>query len=194
MIEGLVYIFITYLVASVPTGPILSSLYADVDVTRHGSGNIGATNVHRVLGPRFGIATLLGDLLKGLFPVLLAPLVTDHVWFPPAVGIVAFAGHCWPAYLEFRGGKGVATIAGVLIGLSPLVALFASIAWMVTFLAFKRSSGAAIAAAVVVPPLMMAITPAIAWSGVVLSAGMIQRHRENIRRMMSGEEPPTNSR
>ncbi len=194
MIECAVYLLLTYLLASIPTGPILASLYADVDVTQHGSGNIGATNVHRVLGPQFGVATLLGDVIKGFLPVWIAPLAADADWFPAVVGIVAFIGHCWPAYLEFRGGKGVATIAGVLLGLSPLVTLFAATAWMGAFLAFKRSSVAALVAAASVPLLMVALMPDMTWAGVILSLGLVQRHRDNIRRMMSGEEPPTNSR
>jgi glycerol-3-phosphate acyltransferase PlsY len=194
MIECIVYLALTYLIASIPTGPILSSLYADTDVTQHGSGNIGATNVHRVLGPRFGVATLAGDLIKGFVPVWVAPLATDVGWFPALVGLVAFIGHCWPAYLEFRGGKGVATVAGVLLALSPLLTLFAAIVWMATFLTLKRSSVAALAAAASIPILMIALLPEQLWAGAILAVGLIQRHRENIARMMSGNEPPTSNR
>lgn len=194
MIDGTVYLILTYLLASIPTGPILSALYADMDVTKHGSGNIGATNVHRILGARFGIATLTGDLLKGFLPVFVAPLVADAGWFPPLVAIVAFVGHCWPAYLEFRGGKGVATVAGVLAALSPLIALFAAIAWMVIFLAFRRSSMAGLAAALAIPLLFAALEPDALWAGAILCLGLIQRHRDNIQRILSGEEPPMSNR
>ena len=190
MIESMVYVLLAYLIASIPTGPILAALYANIDVTQHGSGNIGATNVHRVLGPRFGIATLIGDSLKGFVPVALSSMVSDAPWFPPAVAVVAFIGHCWPAYLEFRGGKGVATVAGVLLALSPLVTLFAAMTWMIVFLAFKRSSLAALAAALAIPLLMLALVPSIAWAGGVLAVGLVQRHRANIGRIISGQEPP----
>lgn len=194
MIEGTVYLVLTYLLASIPTGPILSSLYADMDVTQHGSGNIGATNVHRVLGARFGVATLAGDILKGFLPVFVAPLAAEPAWFPPLVAVVAFIGHCWPAYLEFRGGKGVATVAGVLAALSPLIALFAAIIWMIIFLALRRSSVAGLAAAVAIPILFAALEPDALWAGAILCIGLIQRHRDNIQRILSGEEPPMSNR
>ena len=133
MIEAGLFVLFTYLVAAVPTGPILATLYADVDITATGSGNTGATNVHRVLGPRFGLATLFGDLAKGCIPVLLAHLVAEPAWYPGVVALAAFAGHCWPAYLEFKGGKGVATAAGALLALAPFIALLTAGAWMLTF-------------------------------------------------------------
>ena len=161
MITGFVFLLFTYLVASVPTGPILATLYADVDVTQQGSGNIGATNVNRVLGKRFGIATLVGDVLKGLIPVIIAPHAFEWFAFPGIVALTAFIGHCWPAYLEFRGGKGVATASGVLLGLSPLIALLVAACWMVIFLASKRSSVAAIVATMLLPLLTLWIEPDI---------------------------------
>lgn len=191
MIESGVFLLLTYLVASVPTGPILAALYADVDVTMHGSGNIGATNVHRILGAKFGGATLAGDLAKGFFPVLLAPMVSDTPWYPGLVAITAFIGHCWSAYLEFRGGKGVATVAGALLALMPLVALFTAIVWMVTFLTIKRSSLAALVATAALPILAFWLQPGALWVTIVLGLGVLQRHRENIDRLLSGSEPPT---
>lgn len=193
MIESGVFLLLTYLVASIPTGPILAALYADVDVTLHGSGNIGATNVHRVLGAKFGGATLAGDLAKGCIPVLLAPMVSDTPWFPGVVAITAFIGHCWSAYLEFRGGKGVATAAGALLALSPLVALFTAMVWMVTFLTIKRSSVAALAATAALPVLAAWLQPDQLWVCVVLALGVLQRHRDNIDRLLSGYEPPNSS-
>ncbi len=189
MISAGVFLVLTYMVASVPTGPILATLYADVDVTQKGSGNIGATNVHRILGRRFGAATLVGDVVKGLIPVLLAGLVSDQPWFPGVVGLVAFIGHCWPAYLEFKGGKGVATAAGILFGLAPFVALLTTGVWMLAFLVLRRSSVAALSATVALPLLTAWLRPDLLWVTVVLTLVVLQRHRENIARILSGEEP-----
>ena len=191
MIEAGVFVLFTYLFAAVPTGPILATLYADVDITAAGSGNTGATNVHRILGPRFGLATLVGDLAKGCIPVLLAPAVTEWVHFPSVVAITTFAGHCWPLYLEFKGGKGVATVAGALLGLAPFIALLTAGTWMLAFLLARRSSLAALAAAVVLPLCALWLRPDLVVTAVVLMLGLFHRHRANIARLISGSEPKT---
>ena len=191
MIAAGVFIVLTYMVASIPTGPILATLYADVDVTQQGSGNIGATNVYRALGPKFGIATLMGDIAKGMVPVLLGGLVSDWPWFPATVGLVAFAGHCWPAYLEFRGGKGVATAAGILLGLAPFVALLTAGVWMLAFLILRRSSVAAIVATFSLPIFTLWIRSDLTWFTLLLVIGVLQRHRANIGRILAGDEPTT---
>ena len=191
MISAGVFLVLTYMVAAVPTGPILATLYADVDVTQTGSGNIGATNVYRILGRRFGAATLVGDVLKGLIPVLLATLVSDKPWFPSVVALVAFGAHCWPAYLEFRGGKGVATAAGVLFGLAPFVALLTTGVWMLAFLALRRSSVAALMASLSLWLFTFWLREDLLWVTALLTVGIVQRHRENIQRILQGDEPIT---
>ena len=107
-----------YLLGAVPFGLLVSRAMGGPDPRQGGSGNIGATNVARQLGKTAGVLTLLLDIAKGLSPALLA----DHwltPWWAGAVGLAAFIGHCWPVYLRFRGGKGVATFLGVLFGLAP---------------------------------------------------------------------------
>ncbi len=193
MIAAGVFLVLTYMVASIPTGPVLATLYADVDVTQQGSGNIGATNVYRVLGRRFGAATLVGDLLKGLIPVLLAVLVSERPWFPAAVGMIAFIAHCWPAYLEFRGGKGVATAAGVLYGLAPFVALLTTGVWMLAFLVLRKSSAAALLATLSLWLFVFWLRDDLLWVTALLTAGILQRHRANIDRLLRGEEPAVRS-
>ena len=191
MIESGLFVLFTYMFGAVPTGPILATLYADVDITAEGSGNIGATNVHRVLGPRFGVATLFGDLAKGCIPVLLAPYVSDWPGFPSVVALAAFAGHCWPAYLEFKGGKGVATAAGGLMALAPFVALLAAGGWMMTFLISRRSSLAALVAAILLPVLCLWLRSDLVPMAVIMMLGLFHRHRANIGRLVSGDEPTT---
>ena len=183
------FVLFTYLFGAVPTGPILATLYADVDITAEGSGNIGATNVHRVLGPRFGLATLFGDLAKGCVPVLLAPYVSEWTGYPSVVAVAAFAGHCWPAYLEFKGGKGVATAAGALMALAPFVALLTAGAWMMTFLLWRRSSLAALVAGVSLPILCLWLRSDLIITALILMVGLFHRHRANIMRLVRGEEP-----
>ncbi len=189
MLGPFVYLLLTYMLASVPTGPILATLYADTDVTRHGSGNIGATNVNRVLGHQFGVATLLGDLLKGLVPVAAAPYVFEPEWFAGLVGIVAFCGHCWSAYLGFRGGKGVATAAGVMLGLAPLSALIIGSAWGATVMFTKRASLGALVGVVALPSIVGGLKPDLLWVAMLLALGVLIRHRSNIQRLIAGLEP-----
>jgi len=189
MIESGLFVLFTYMFGAVPTGPILATLYADVDITAEGSGNIGATNVHRVLGPRFGIATLVGDLAKGFLPVVLAPYVSDWAGYPGVVALAAFAGHCWPAYLEFKGGKGVATAAGGMFALAPFVALLTAGTWMLAFLASRRASLAALMAAVLLPIFCLWLRPDLLFMAILLMLGLFHRHRSNIARLLSGQEP-----
>jgi glycerol-3-phosphate acyltransferase PlsY len=189
VIEAGLFVLFTYLFGAVPTGPILATLYADVDITAEGSGNIGATNVHRVLGPRFGLATLFGDLAKGCVPVLLAPYVSEWAGYPSVVAVAAFAGHCWPAYLEFKGGKGVATAAGALMALAPFVALLTAGAWMMTFLLWRRSSLAALVAGGSLPILCVWLRSDLVITALILMVGLFHRHRTNIMRLVKGEEP-----
>ncbi len=191
MIEAGVFVLFTYLFAAVPTGPILATLYADTDITVAGSGNTGATNAHRVLGPRFGLATLVGDLLKGCIPVMMAPLVTDWSGFPSLVALTTFVGHCWPVYLEFKGGKGVATAAGAMVGLAPFVAFLAAGTWMLAYLVSRRSSLGALCSAVALPLCALWLRPDLLVVSVLLMLGLFHRHRSNIARILTGSEPKT---
>src|SRR5919199_6250966 len=131
-----------YLLGSVPTG-LLVGWTRGVDVRRVGSGNIGMANVLRAAGKGAAAATMLGDMLKGFLPVLLARLLVGNDWVVAAVALAALAGHCWSIFLRFRGGKGVATGAGTTIALAPVVGivLFA-VWWGVVFASRYTSLGA----------------------------------------------------
>lgn len=184
------YLALVYLVAAVPFGLVVTTLYGgDVDVRAAGSGNIGATNVARVYGWTIAVPVLLLDALKGLVPVLLAPWVWDAgLPWQGVVGLVAFVGHCWPVYLEFRGGKGVATGAGMMLGLAPVPTLFAITLWGAILGLTGRSSIAALGATAGMVALCAWLAPAVLPFAALLAVGIGVRHTTNIGRIVRGEE------
>ncbi len=181
-------LLLTYLLGSFPTGLALSWLVADIDVREHGSGNIGATNVARVVSKKLGAITLAGDLCKGLVPTLLAPLVLPDPRYVGAVAVTAFIGHCWSAFLGFRGGKGVATAAGGLLALAPVPTLLAVATWGAVVGLTRKSSLGALVAAAVLPLACWAWQPDQAPSALAIALGVAWRHEENIRRLRGGAE------
>jgi acyl phosphate:glycerol-3-phosphate acyltransferase len=191
-----------YLVGSVPFGYLVARARG-VDLFHAGSGNIGATNVGRVLGLKFGLLVFLLDFAKGAVPVLLARLLPQpaDVELPPhtlpvTAGVAAFLGHLFPVYLRFRGGKGVATGAGVVTVLVPVPALLAVAAWGLVLALTRYVSLASLTAAAALCGLHLGITRApwdrqnIALTLFCLtgSALVVVRHRGNIRRLLSGTE------
>ena len=183
------YVLLAYVIGSIPFGVLVSTLLADTDVMEKGSHNIGATNVLRVAGPRYGAYTLLCDMLKGLLPTALAPYLFPGAWLlPGVVAIAALVGHCWSCYLEFRGGKGVATAAGALLAISPLAFVVLAGLWALVFAVWRKASLAALVAAAVLPFLMFFLSPGNVWVAVVLAVVIVLRHRENIRRLIAGRE------
>src|SRR3954451_9571268 len=179
---------IGYLFGSIPFGVILTRLAGLGDIRNVGSGNIGATNVLRTGRKGLAAATLLGDALKGTVAVL----VVGALWGPNAAilaGLGAFLGHLFPVWLGFRGGKGVATFIGILIGLKIIAALAFAIIWLGLAFGTRYSSLAALAAS--------AATPVILWSlgegpmagvFVLLALLLWWKHRENIKRLTAGTE------
>jgi len=185
-----------YLCGALPWGLWLGRWLRGVDVRTLGSGNLGATNVYRSLGPGIGIATLALDMAKGALPVWLLPGSPLGAAFPGgaewcriAVGIAAIAGHMWTVFARFRGGKGVATTTGVLLALSPpafgvFVAVFLVAVGVTRFISVGSMLGA-IAFAVV--SLRGPASP-VALFGVLVAGLVILRHRDNLRRLLHGEE------
>lgn len=178
-----------YLFGSIPTGLLLGKAFG-VDIRATGSGNIGATNVYRTLGRRIGIATLAGDCLKGLLPVLLARyLAVGESWIV-AVGLAAFLGHVYTVFLGFKGGKGVATALGVFLGIAPLAVLAALGVFVVVVAIWRYISLASITAAALMPVIIAAMgqkPPVIAMT-FFIAALVIYKHRENIHRLLAGTE------
>lgn len=179
---------LAYLLGSLSFAILLSRLAGGPDPRVSGSGNPGATNMLRVAGKRLAILTLLGDLLKGLLPVLVAHWLGLGLQQQAWVGLAAVVGHLYPAYFRLRGGKGVATAAGMLLGLSPPAALLALGAWLLTFALTRTSSLAALIATPLTLPLLAWQQPAALLPMSVLTGLITWRHRGNLRDLLAGRE------
>jgi acyl phosphate:glycerol-3-phosphate acyltransferase len=187
--EAIIAIF-SYLIGSIPAGYIVGRL-AGLDVRKSGSGNIGATNVARVAGKGRGLLTLLADSAKGFIPAIIAQqMAFDHT----AVALIAtaaFLGHLYPVFLRFQGGKGVATAFGVLLALAPMATLVSLAVFTAVILSSRTVSLSSIAAAIAAPIALWFLSyplPLIVMSAL-FAVMIILRHRENIRRLLSGTEP-----
>jgi acyl phosphate:glycerol-3-phosphate acyltransferase len=186
-----------YLLGSIPFGLLLGKLFGAADVRKAGSGNIGATNVARVAGPLAGILTLLLDAAKGAFAVVLAARLSDQssTWMMIA-GLCALIGHCFPIWLGFHGGKGVATAAGVFGVLCPLAFLGATILFALVVMYWRFVSLGSISAAAAMPLLIYFFwaphhaPPYIVTFGSLAAAILIvYKHDANIQRLVQGDEP-----
>ncbi len=191
---GLVLPFVAgFAVGGVPFGVIVSRMMGLQDPRSIGSGNIGATNVLRSGSKKAAVATLLLDVLKGAVPVWAAVALIGAAGPTPAAaaGLGAFLGHCYSPYLSFKGGKGVATGFGVILAWSATVGGVAAVCWIAAALLTKRSSlGAFAATAAALIGFALLSPPAFFYAFIPMAAVMIWRHRENIRRLLKGEEPP----
>jgi glycerol-3-phosphate acyltransferase PlsY len=183
-------IIFAYLLGSIPTGVLLSRALAGVDPRQVGSYNIGATNVMRTAGKALGAMTLIGDCLKGLLPVVIALwLVQSQAWVAGA-GLAAFLGHCFPIYLGFRGGKGVATALGIYLPLVPLALCLDIVVFAGTVFASRMVSVGSLAAAVAMPLFiwLWGYPPPYLIMSICVSCVIFYRHKENIRRLIKGKE------
>jgi glycerol-3-phosphate acyltransferase PlsY len=182
-----------YLLGAVPFG-LLIGLARGVDIRKVGSGNIGATNVMRSVGKPWGLATFVADALKGFVPALLFPrfVQADPAMASVVFGFSAILGHNFPVYLKFKGGKGVATSAGALLGIAPLSVAIGLVAWAVVFFATRYVSLASIATSVVIPAAAWILRGAqgtfLPWALTILGALIILRHKDNIKRLLTGTE------
>jgi len=197
---GLFISFIlAYLVGSMPTSYIFARFLKGLDITKHGSGNVGATNVFRVVGKIPAIIVLLIDILKGMIAVL----VLSEIFFNNTIGVnlglelyriflgaFAISGHVWSVFLKFKGGKGVATTAGVLLALSPKVLIATVILWALVFIIFRIVSVASITASVFLPILAVFFKGSLSLVlfCVILCIMGTYKHKSNIKRLIRGEE------
>lgn len=181
----------SYLAGAVPFGMMIARKVADVDITQRGSGNIGATNVARELGLKWGLLTLLLDLLKGFVPVSLFAVLSPNQDLGLAViGLSALLGHQFSVFKRFRGGKGVATALGVYLALAPLSTLVAVVVFVLTVAVSKFVSLGSMLSACIMP-VVFALTGRgwVLITASILMAGLIcLKHRENIQRLIRGEE------
>ncbi|HOB40241.1 MAG: glycerol-3-phosphate 1-O-acyltransferase PlsY [Limnochordia bacterium] len=179
-----------YVLGSIPFGLLVGKWWAKVDVRNYGSGNIGMTNVLRTAGYIPALLTLIGDVGKGAAAVLLARrFLAEPIWSLVA-GMFAMIGHNWPLFLGFKGGKGVATVAGVLAVFRPPAALILFLTWLAVLLAFRYISLASITVAVCLPLVLLLL--GAGWFevllGVLVGAITVYRHRSNIERLRKGTE------
>lgn len=192
---GLLLVVLGYLSGSVPWGYVLPKLLKGVDVRTVGSGNIGATNAARAGGRLMGVVVFVLDVAKAMVPVvaaqrLLAGAPREELWVM-STAIAAFAGHLFPVWLGFKGGKGVATGLGVFTVLAPVPALTGFAAWIVLYLALRISSvGSLVGTLICALGILWQRGPGspISWAGVALAAMIWWRHRENLGRIVRGEE------
>ena len=195
MIAFILYLILAYLIGAIPTGLLLTRLTGGGDIRSVGSGNIGATNVYRTAGRKLGILTLIGDALKGLLPVLVAATLLSYGDERlGAVAIAAFIGHCYPVYIGFKGGKGVATALGIYLVLSPLAVLGAFLVFAGLLWKWRYVSLGSICAAASIPLLVYLVERSLPLllATLVISSIVIIRHHSNISRLINGTENPFN--
>ncbi len=203
-LQNIIWIIIAYLIGSIPTGYLVAEHVKGIDIREHGSGNVGATNVFRIMGKKWGSFVLIFDILKGWIATALLAPTSDA--FPEIsiplrqflFGAAAIAGHTWTPWLRLKGGKGIATSAGALIGIFPFATIFATLIWGSCFIIWGYVSLASITAAIIFPILLlifhrnMIAFPEIFLISSALVALLVYNHRANISRLKRGEEPRVN--
>jgi glycerol-3-phosphate acyltransferase PlsY len=186
----LIVFILSFLLGSVPFGYLIGKLKG-VDVRKYGSGNIGATNVSRVLGKKYGLLVLFLDALKGAAAVLIARAAGLPTEYQVLAGISAIAGHCFSPWLGFKGGKGVATALGAFLVISPKTTLVAFLIFLAVLLTTRYVSLSSITAALSYPLLYRVFEKPSPFSFIVVSLGallIVAKHHSNIKRLLKGEE------
>lgn len=182
----------SYLLGAIPSGYIAGKLTRGIDIRQHGSGNLGATNTFRVLGPRVAAPVVLADMLKGFIPAAYFHRIDGSPsWaWALAYGGAAILGHVFPVYLRFRGGKGVATATGVFLALSPVAVGIALTAWLLVLWLGRMVSLASVVAATVLVVSLLATEsrPEVRVLGILVATFVVFAHRSNIGRILRGEE------
>jgi glycerol-3-phosphate acyltransferase PlsY len=190
---ALPWLIACYLLGAVPTSYLAGRLFRGIDLREHGSRNLGATNLYRVLGWRYAVPVGLLDAAKGLVPVLVfAPRVSSSELFALICGLVAVVGHVFSVFVGFKGGKGVATAAGVMLGLTPAALGVAVLVWAALVYLTGYVSVGSIAAAAIFPVAVYLLEPpdrpAMLWLDVAVAAAIVWLHRGNIQRLLKGTE------
>lgn len=189
------FLVAAYLMASIPFGKIIARKVADIDITARGSGNIGATNVSRHLGVKWGLITLFLDTLKGFLPVFLASRYLWHPggmssWWLSAIGTAALLGHQFSLFQRFKGGKGVATALGVYLAIAPIPCLIALMLFVAVVYKWKYVSLGSMVSAFSLPVLVTLFGKPLPISigALVIASLIFVKHRDNITRLARGQE------
>ena len=188
---------LAYMLGSIPWGLVLTRAFGHDDIRGKGSGNIGATNVKRIAGTTLAVLTLVGDMLKGAVPVWIAVIVAnetgvEETLYGSLVALSVFSGHLFPLFLKFKsGGKGVATATGCFLVLSPVACLVASLTFVLVVCFVNRVSAGSLAGAALLPIAVWISSQSIPLTGCALITTVLiyVRHRDNIKRLLSGKEP-----
>ncbi len=190
MLIHILLILLAYLLGSISSAIVVCKLMRLPDPRNHGSNNPGATNVLRLHGRKAAALTLAGDVLKGFLPVFLAHMVAAPAWVLGLTGLAAFCGHLYPVFFDFRGGKGVATLIGVLFGLDWLLGLAFITTWFIMALLFRYSSLAGLTAAALSPVFSAVLQRSVMLTipVAIMAVMLFWRHRSNIRKLLVGEE------
>lgn len=188
---GIVLILIiSYLIGSIPTAYLVGRICAKVDIRTVGSGNVGASNVYRVVGKSAGISVLIIDILKGLLPVYAVGLLEFDTIHKIIAGLGAISGHTWTIFLKFKGGKGVATGLGVFLGLTPIPVLIVLVIFILVVALSKYIALGSIIGALLLPLLLLLFEKEniIKIFGMAVSLLIVIRHIPNIKRLITGKE------
>lgn len=180
-------IIVSYLLGSIPMGLLFTKMMGRGDLRKVGSGNIGATNVMRVGGLRMAGAVWILDMVKAITAVMIGYWVAD-AGFAAWCGFAAIVGHCYPVWLKFRGGKGISSLFGVLLAISPVSFIVCGIEWLIVALSSGYSSLGACVAFCLMPVLGFAIDTSVGFAFLAIALLCLWRHRENIKRLASGTE------
>lgn len=189
MLQTTLVLLSAYLIGSIPFSLIISRLSKGIDIRNYGSGNIGATNVLRVIGKKEALLALIGDVLKGILPVLLALYFLEDFWIA-ATAVLVVLGHVFPIFAGFKGGKGVATSLGALLLIIPPAIIISLIIWVVVLAVFRYASLASVMAALSLPILCWALkTPFVFTAAATTNAAVIcLKHTENLKKIIAGTE------
>ena len=190
LILYLLLIITSYFFGAIPSGVVLAMAFSGKDIRQEGSGNIGATNVTRVLGKKLGALTLAGDLLKGFLPVCIGSYLVSSLNVVCLMGLAAFLGHLFPVYLRFKGGKGVATALGVFLYFAPLVILIEVVVFVAVVGIWKYVSLGSLIAAAAMPLLLLlfAFPKQVVLLSIAFALLIFIKHKANIQRLLNGTE------
>ena len=195
----LLLILLAYLIGSIPTSVWVSQHFFDIDIREYGSGNAGATNTYRVLGPKWGTIVMVADMLKGIFAVKLALLLPEYADseinlqnLQTGLGLAAVIGHIFPIWADFRGGKGIATLFGLVLGISPWTALSCVGIFILVLYLTRFVSLSSILASIAFPFFILVIfnvdNPAYRVFAIAVALMVLLTHQKNITRLLSGNE------